>query len=47
MADGADGRAHPSCPEFLEMTEYAAINLGLQSRIMGKQEGLHLLNQKV
>lgn len=47
MANGADERAHPSCPEFLEMTEYAGINLGLQFRIVGKQKGSHLLNQKV
>lgn len=50
MADGTDGRDHPSCPEFVEMTEYAGINLGLQPKILGrkrkekKKRGLHLLN---
>lgn len=37
MADGTDGRDHPSCPEFVEMTEYAGINLGLQPKILGKK----------
>lgn len=49
MADGTDGRDHPSCPEFVEMTEYAGINLGLQPKILGKKRkekkrGLHSLN---
>lgn len=47
MADAADGRAHGTCSDFPEMTEYAGVNLGLQVIIMGKQKGLHLLNQKV
>lgn len=38
MADGTDGRDHPSCPEFVEMTEYAGINLGLQPKILGKKK---------
>lgn len=47
MAEAADGRAHCPCLDFPEMTEYAGVNLGLQAIIMGKQEKLHLLNQKV
>lgn len=46
MADAIDGRALGPCHDFPEMTEYAGVNLGLQAIIMGKQEGLHWLNQK-
>ena len=37
--DGADGRAHPSCPKSLKITQYAGTNLCLQTRVMGEQKG--------
>lgn len=46
MADGTDGRDHPSCPEFVEMTEYAGINLGLQPKILGKKRKEKKINRE-